>query len=233
MKSACLFILLISISSIHLFASDTTYRKNPWHMSIAMGPNYNSVGGSMVDFDKTFNDMAHVTAEQKNTVGWFINYSVQKNFADAFYVKSGLSFIHKQVNPQENTDVVYRDSMNTGYLSIPALIGISAPLNLKKTIGFFAETGLAGNLKITDHSYHPPDRIGFETLPVVLSFQFSAGFTFGVWENASFILQYGYSADLTNAYKETRYFGAPQMPIYVGYYKYFTNSVSLGVQWGL
>lgn len=234
MKPACLFILLISISSQHLFASDTTYRKTPWQITIYGGFNNSRVSGSMVQFIQTFSHDFNITGpDQQDGGGLFANVAIQKDFAEYFYVKSGLGFIHKQVNPEEKAYPLYKDSLNTNYLNIPLLVGAQGPLNQKKTIFIFFETGVAGNFKLSDKTYSGPDRVAFETKPFIINYQASTGFNFYIGQNTFLLLQYTYSVDLTNAYKETLYLGATDLTYFVGYYKWNTSSISLGIQWSL
>ena len=234
MKFYYSFIFLAFLSSQSVFASDTTYRRSPWQMAISFGLSSNRANGSMADFTQTYNHEFNIRdAEQKDGGGFLFNVTVQREFANYFYVKSGLGLIQKNVNPEEKSYPLYKDSLNTGYIFIPVLIGARTALNPKKTIGVFFETGVAGNFKILDKSYCGPDRVAFKINPFVLSFQASGGFNFALGDKANLILQYTYSADLTNAYMETLYLGATNLTYYVGNYKWLTNSLSLGIQWPL
>jgi hypothetical protein len=199
-----------------------------------IGYNSNLVTGSMVDFTNKFNHIDGLSdARQTNQGGYLVNILFQKNISEYFYLKSGLGFVHRQVYPENNTYNLYKDSLNTDYLNIPIIIGSSFSVNNKKTINLFVETGISGEFKISDNSPKAPDRWGFQALSFLLNFQISGGIDFKVANSASILLQYGYSFGLTNAYKEELYYGAPNEPIFTGYYKYTTNSLSLGMKWEL
>ena len=224
------FILLI-YSFNNSFASDSTHHKYPWQLSIMLGFNSNTVTGSMVDFTNNSNHIEGITdAIQTNKGGYLYNISIQKNISEYFYLKTGIGYSHKQVYPENNTNHLYRDSLNTNYFNIPFIIGSSIPLDKKQTFHLFFETGLSSDIKNSDKSSTVPDRASFETLPFYLNFLVSGGADFSINSKAAIVLQYQYTVGLTGAYKEELYYGAPNEPIFTGYYKYLTNSISLGIK---
>jgi hypothetical protein len=233
MKFFCIFILMVSMSAHAAIISDTVYRAYPWQMMIAAGYTYNTVGGTMVDFNQKFNEILGTHAEQTDNGGFQVNLSIKKGFGGYYYAKSGIGYIHKQVNPQKYSYPLYKDSLNTSYLSVPVLIGFKLPMDQRNTASFFCETGIAGNIRVSDKSYKAPDRVGFEVIPLALDFQAAAGFDLTLSPNASIVFQYTYTSDLTGAYKETLYLGATNQTYFEGYYKYHTSTFSLGIQWGL
>ena len=219
-------IMLIFVICLNTYASDTTYKKNSWYLSLNVGYGSNTVCGSMWDLIKD-NSGRNATIEQMNTWSFFFNVAATKYFGKFYYFKAGLGYSHKNVDPEENSPVVYKDSLNTSYLTVPVLVGVRLPLNKKRDILFILETGLAGNFKLADKTYSGPDRVSFEANPVVLSYQASGGFEMVLNPKTSFLMQYLFSADLTNAYKETLYVGYNK----AYYYKYLTNAFSLGLKW--
>jgi hypothetical protein len=233
MRQIFVFMLLV-ISFGQSFAADSTFKVYPWQLSVTGGFNSNTVIGSMVDFTNKFNHIDGLSdAKQTNQMGYSINLSIQKHISQYFYLKTGLGFVHKQVNPQNNTNNIYRDTLSTNYIRIPLLIGSMFSVNNKKTIQLFAETGISGDFKISDDSPKAPDRAGFQVLPILLNFQLSGGLNFKVNNATAIVLQYEYSLGISNAYKEKLYYGSPNEPIFTGYYSYQTNSISIGVKWEL
>jgi hypothetical protein len=234
MRQKIICLVFLSYLFNQSFASDSTFKKYPWQLSLMIGYNSNKVTGSMVDFTNKFNHIDGLSdAKQTNQGGYLFNISFQKNISQYIYLKSGLGFIHRQVYPQNNTNNVYRDSLNTDYLNIPLIIGSSFSLNDKKTIHLFVESGISCDFKISDNSPKAPDRWGFQVMSLLVNFQISGGIDLKVGNSTSIVLQYGYSLGLTNAYKEELYYGAPNEPIFTGYYKYSTNSLSIGMKWEL
>jgi hypothetical protein len=225
------FIILIC-SINYSFASDSTYKKYPWQLSVMLGYNSNTVTGSMVDFTNHSNGIEGLSdAIQTNKGGYSCNISLQKNISEYFYFKTGLGFSHKQVYPENNTNHIYRDSLNTNYFNIPLVFGSSISLNNKQTVHIYFETGFSADIKISDKSSMGPDRASFETLPSYINFQASGGADISVSKNVAVVLQYQYTLGLSNAYKEELYYGATNQPIFTGYYKYLTNSISIGIKW--
>lgn len=216
------------------FASDSTFKKYPWQLSVMIGFNSNTVAGSMVDFTNKFNHIDGLSdAKQTNQGGYLFNISLQKNICEYIYLKSGVGFVHKQVYPENNTYILYRDSLNTDYLNIPLIVGSSFSVDNKQAIHLFLETGISGDVKISDNSPKAPDRMSFSTLPFVVNFQISGGVDYSMSNKVSVVLQYEYILGLSGAYKEQLYYGAPDLPIFTGYYKYVTHSLSMGIQWKL
>jgi hypothetical protein len=144
-----------------------------------------------------------------------------------------LSYVKKRVYPEEKSYPLYQDSLNTGYLTIPFLFGISQPLNKSRSIWLSVEAGPAGSVPIVDNTYKAPDRADYKTLPVVLSACGGAGISFGMQNGARLQLHYSYTVDITNAINESLYWGAPDELIRTRSYKYRVHEFSIGVQWPL
>ncbi|HEY4147848.1 MAG TPA: hypothetical protein VGM41_02910 [Chitinophagaceae bacterium] len=68
---------------------------------------------------------------------------------------------------------------------------------------------------------------------MVLDLHLGAGISFVTSDNARIFLLYDYSSDLTHAYKEELYWGAPNELIRTRFYQLKTSSISLGFQWAL
>jgi hypothetical protein len=234
MRSIIIISVLFLYSFNQSFASDSTFKKYPWQLSVMLGFNSSTVAGSMVDFTNNSNHIDGLSdAKQTNKGGYLANISLQKNISEYIYLKSGLGFVHKQVYPENNTYILYRDTLSTNYLSVPLIIGSSFPVDKKQAIRIFVETGISGDIKISDNSPKAPDRMSFSTLPFLVNFQISGGVNYSLSNKVSVILQYEYILGLSGAYKEQLYYGAPDLPIFTGYYKYVTHSLSFGIKWKL
>jgi hypothetical protein len=231
MKYFAFFLLAISLKAN---AQDSTRQKTSWHMTGSLGFNMNHVRGSMQDYTEKWSaQFPNSTPEQKNGGGFQFATTVQKDVGNWLYLKSGFGLVQKNVNPEENTYILYKDSLNTGYIFIPVLIGAQTFLDSKRTISLFCETGILTNFAISDQTYSGPDRVDFSRSSVVATYQISAGIGYVVGSNATLILQYAYSMDVSPAYKETLYYGAPNQKFLYGDYKYHTSSLSLGLKMGL
>ena len=201
-RTVSLSLILFMFAIGHARAQDTTHHKRPWFISLGGGYNSTKVFGKLLDKVGTY-------STQKNGGSFEINFSAQKQLSELPYIKIGISYLQKRVNPGENPDVVvYKDTLQTGYLSVPLALGLMIPLDPKKRVFFSLEAGLSGNFKISGRSYHGPDQAGFKTLPVVLGAQGSGGVI--VKLSSLFRLQflYTYRRDLTDAYRENLYWDA-------------------------
>jgi opacity protein-like surface antigen len=230
--SLCLILIIFTVSQTR--AGDTTSPKKPWYISVGGGYTSSRAGGSLVKMVDEFNQQFGIKKMiQKDGGGFEINVGLQKRFSDQAYFKTGLGYIQKKVNPEENSYPLYKDSLKTGYLSLPFLFGVDVPLNRSKTIALFFDAGPYVNFKIIDKTTHGQDRAGFKTFPVVVGARGSAGVSFVVSPSVKLQLQYTYSADITNTYNETLYWGGTNEPYRTRSYKYMTHSFSLGFQWPL
>ncbi|HEY1872071.1 MAG TPA: hypothetical protein VGG71_13500 [Chitinophagaceae bacterium] len=217
------FLVFIVFGWFNALASDTTYKKSPWFLSLNIGYGSNTVKGSMVDFAKQNN-----VIEQKDTWGMLFNITVTKNLSGIYYLKTGLGYARKNVNPEENSGLVYKDSLCTNYLTIPVNVGIELPMSKKRDVFFVVETGLLGNICLADKSYTGPQTVSLDAKPFVLAFQASGGFEFAVAPKVSFLIQYLFSTDISNAYAETHDVGAYNSTYY---YKYNTNAFTLSLKY--
>jgi len=227
-----LSLLFFVLSFSHARAQDTTDRKSPWYMTISAGYTSTRAGGSLVDMVQEFNRQFNIkNATQKNGGGFEINVNFQKYISNFVYLKTGLGYIQKQVNPEENSYPLYKDSLKTGYLSIPLVFGVGIPLNKSETFRLVLEAGPCGNIKLIDKSYHGADRAGFKTYPIVLGVQAGGGIVFKLSSSVRMQLLYTYKPDITNTYDESLYWGNP--PIRTMSYKLRTHSITVGLQWPL
>jgi hypothetical protein len=161
--------------------------------------------------------------------GYFFAFDLEKHLTKLIYLKTGVGFIQKEVNPMVNTYAVYKDKLKTGYIGIPIELGVNLLppgkfLNLDLTIG------TSTNLRVVDKSYTGPDRVGFKTSS--LTEAVSAGFRLSFSENSTVgsFLQYNYTHDITNSYIETLYWSSAE-PNRKFYYNYKTQMFSIGFLW--
>jgi hypothetical protein len=225
-----LFLSLFSIG--HVSASDTTYHKKPLYFSISAGYSFNRAGGSLVEMVQQLNVQFGIrNAKQKDGNGFALTLGLQKQLGEFIYFKTGLGYIQKKVNPEEGSFPLYKDSLKTSYLSIPLMVGIDPAIDARKTIFLSLEAGLSGNLKMIDKSYSGPDRVGFKTNPGTLGFNAGGGLTLVASPTVNFMVRYDYMVDITNAYDETLYWGAPNEVYRTRSYKYKTSNFSIGLQW--
>jgi hypothetical protein len=230
MKQTILVLMLLAAQSS--FAEDSTHvhKRKPLFLSITAGYTSTRAGGSLVSMVQEFNQQFNIhNAYQKNGGGIALSVLLQKQFSGIVYYKTGLSYIQKHVYPEGNSYPLYKDSLNTGYLSVPLLFGAMQPLNRAKTIWVSIEAGPVGGFKIVDKTYKAPDRAGYKTMPVVLSGCGGAGLTFGSQYATRLQLHYSYTADFTNAIDETLYWGGTNEPYRTRSYKYKTQSFSIGL----
>jgi len=229
-----LYLVLFVFGIGQTLAQDTTHRKKNWYITVSAGYASNRAGGSLVDMVQGLNQQyGYKNATQKNGGGYEINVHLQTQISDLVYFKTGLGFIQKQVNPEENSYPLYKDSLKTGYLSIPVLFGVGIPLNQSRTFQLLLEAGPSGNIKLIDKSYHGPDRAGFKTFPLVLGAQAGGGIIFKLTSSVRMQLMYTYRQDITIAYNESLYWGSPTEPIRTRSYIFKTNSIAVGLQWRL
>ena len=181
----------------------------------------------MVDKNEQFDK----TVQQKNTSGYAINFHLNKMMSNHLYFKTGLNYIKKQVDPQQNSGVVYKDHLNTHYLSLPVILGMYVLPVDKSKFNFSIEFGSSADFKLADKSYFGPDRKSAETNFVSLALNPGACLSYAVGHKANLVLQYTYLHSITNSYVETLYWGSYTEPIKKFIYKYNTQMVTLGVQW--
>ncbi len=230
----CLALLLFVAAVGRTQAQTEPTHQNPWYITINAGYTINKAGGSLVDMVQQLDrEYGIKNATQKNGGGYEINVHFQRKISDFVYIKTGLGYIQKQVNPEENSYPLYKDSLKTGYLSIPFLFGVGIPLNKSESFQLLMEGGPSGNIKLIDKTYHGPDRAGFKTYPFVLGLQAGAGIAFKLQSAVRMQLLYTFRQDLTHAYDESLYWGAPNEPIRTRSYTFRTSSFSVGIQWPL
>lgn len=215
-------------------AQDSTQHKNPWYITIGGGVTINRAFGPMLnqvyEFDREFGIKKEL---QKNGTAYEIDVNFQKMCGQLVYIKTGFNYVQKQVNPEEASYPLYKDSLKTGYLQIPLLAGVAVPLNLKKTILLSVETGPTANFKVNDQTHHGIDRAGFETFSFVLGWQGGAGFTFRNPNGSGWQLLYTFRTDLTYTYNESLYWGGTNEPIRTRAYQLRTHAFTLGYVWAL
>ncbi|TMI69150.1 MAG: PorT family protein [Bacteroidetes bacterium] len=205
----------------------------PWKKNIVYSLNagytINTVYGSMHDKDQKENYQAGLgEIKMTNKGGISINFRIARRISDAAYFKTGVSFLYRQVNPQDNTINVYRDELSTGYLSFPLLAGVKAsPGN--GPFGFFLEFGPLFNVRLFDNSMIGPDRSDFKTHLASVSLCPAGGISCS-FPHSTLMLQYTLVYDVTNAYTEYLYWTSsePRKPFS---YKYKTHCFSFGFQW--
>jgi hypothetical protein len=179
----------------------------------------------MVDRNNEFGQ----NVKMENRGGYFFAVNLEKHLTKLVYLKTGLGFIQKQVNPMVNTYAVYKDKLRTAYIGIPIELGVNfLPSgrfwNLDLTIGTNT------NLRAVDKSYSGPDRVAFKTSSLTESI--SGGFRLSFSEKSAVrsFLQYNYTQDITNSYIETLYWSSAE-PDKKFYYKYKTQMLSIGFLW--
>jgi|GEM_PF-1724514 len=235
-RPICLILTLFLSGITQTRAQINPNINHPWYITINAGYTINRAGGSLFNLVQDLDRQYGIkNATQKNGGGFEVNVHFQRQIFDLAYIKTGLGYIQKQVNPEENSYPLYKDSLKTGYLSIPVLFGVGVPLNESKTFRLMAEVGPTGNVKLIDKSYHGPDRAGFKTYPVVLGLQAGAGIAFKLQSSVHMQLLYTYRQDITHAYDESLYWGGvgSSEPIRTRSYIFKTSSFSVGLQWPL
>jgi hypothetical protein len=226
-----LITLIALIISAKIFAIDTTGKKRPFITTLTFGYTNNTVYGSMYEKDRELNNRAGIgPIEMTKKGGLAINFRMAKKIDDFIAVKSGISFIYKQVNPQDNTIYIYRDELRTGYLSVPLLAEINTAINMDSQFNFFLEFGSSANFRLFDKSISGPDRNGFKTSFVSFSLLPGAGLSCRLPHGTRLLLQYNYMHDISNAYIESLYWSSAE-PNRDFNYKYKTHCFSIGFQW--
>jgi hypothetical protein len=229
----CLFLFCMLVTHFS-FAGDTTSPKKPLFLSVSAGYASTHAAGSLVDMVQSLDRQYGIrNAYQKNGGGFAIDVLVQKQFLNLVYYKTGLGYIQKHVFPEGNSYPLYKDSLNTGYLTVPFLFGLAMPLNRSRSIYLSIDAGPVGNIAIVDDSYKAPDRVGYKTMLMVLGVSGGAGISFGLPGEMRLMIHYSYSADITNSVNETLYWGAPNEMYRTRSYKYDVQSFSIGFVWPL
>lgn len=233
-KPFILWTVLFFSATGQSFAQDSVSHKNPWLISGSAGYTINKGFGSLLDKDKEFNAMFGIKdATQKNWGGFELKVGLQKQLNQYVYFKTGLSYLQKQVNPEEGGYNLYKDSLKTGYLTIPFLGGIIVPVNPARTILFSLEGGASANFRLIDNTKHAIDEVSFSTSSVTLALQGGCGLTIDLHSGSRAFVQYSYMVDLTDAYGITLYWGAPGQTYRSFDMKFRTQVISLGWQWQL
>ncbi|HEX4851459.1 MAG TPA: outer membrane beta-barrel protein [Puia sp.] len=241
-------ITLLFIIPAKSFAQDTTQNlsktpakgspkelangKKPFYISFGAGYTLNSVFGSMHDRNVQYGYPMDGKIHMKDNGSFIIQVQLQKYFAPNFYLSGGLNYISKRVNPMEGTISIYKDSLNTGYLSVPVYIGANVLPVISNSFNIFFELGAITNFKVVDKSSSGPDRVGFKTQPVTFSLSPGLGLSLATSPTQKFIFQYHFMYDLSNAYVETLYWSSAE-PNKNFVYKYKTSVFSLAYQWQL
>jgi hypothetical protein len=180
----------------------------------------------MVDRNEQFDK----TVTQENTGGFAVNFHLKKMVSDFFYFKTGLNYILKQVDPQQNSGVVYKDRMKTHYLSLPILFGLNfRPAESKFNASI--ELGPAADFKLIDKTYTAPDRKSVKTNFASVALTPGTTLSYAASPKVSLLLQYSYLHSITNNCVEELYWGSTAEPIKKFEYRYNTQMVTFGIQW--
>ena len=176
------------------------------------------------------NEQFDKTVTQENTGGFAINFHLKKMVSDFLYFKTGLNYILKQVDPQQNSGVVYKDRLKTHYLSLPILFGLNfRPVNSKFNAS--VELGPSADFKLVDKTYVGPDRKSVKTNFASLAITPGATLSSAASPTVNLVLQYSYLHSITNNCVEHLYWGSTAEPIKKFVYKYNTQMVTFGIQW--
>ncbi|HET6994771.1 MAG TPA: hypothetical protein VFI06_07305 [Chitinophagaceae bacterium] len=220
-------LLILSVSCV--LANDSLPGKKKIFYTFTAGYTLNTVYGSMHDKDQELNYLAGLgKIKMTNKGGFSVNFRIGKRLSDFVYCKTGVSLLYRRVNPQENTIIVYRDELGTGYLSFPLIAGIKAAPG-RGPVGFFLEFGPSANFSLFDNTKIGPDRSAFKTHVFSFSISPSGGLSFS-FPYSTILLQYAFVYDVTSAYTEYLYW-TPAEPRKPFDYKYKTHCFSLGFQW--
>lgn len=173
--------------------------------------------------------MFHLSGRQVNGGGFLIYAVIQRQFTKSLYLKYGLGYIQKQVNPEENSYELYKDRLKTGYIFLPVFAGFNCiPLN--KQIAINLECGPAVNFKVIDKSTTGVDRVDFKTKPIVISGCFGAGISYWANEKIKLSLNYQFISDLTEDYIEYLYWNSSERRKAFNY-KFKSNVFTIAIQW--
>lgn len=227
LKPATTLLFFCLLWGLQLLASDTTRHRLPAWFSISAGYVHNSVFGSMVNRNKQFDE----TVQQKNGEGYVVQFHIEKSMKHNLYFSTGLGFVKKQVKPQENSGVYYKDQLNTRYVFLPLLWGINLLPAQTTGFNFSFEFGVASNFRLLDNSYFGPDRMSTRTDGTSLSLLPGIRLIFPSKRNARAILHYSFSHDISNSYTEHLYWGSYTEPIKKFVYRYNTQMLSLEIRW--
>src|ERR1044072_717782 len=181
-----ILILFAVLATINTFANDTTRRK-PLYLSISAGLTSSKVYGSMVDRNEQYDN----TVTQENGGGFAITFHLKKTIGDFFYFKTGLNYLLKQVDPQQNSGVVYKDHLKTHYLSLPILFGLNF-LPAESKFNASVELGPSADFKIIDKTYIAPDRKSVKVNFASLALNPGATISYAASPKVSMQLQYSY-----------------------------------------
>lgn len=195
-------------------------------ISVNAGYTFNTVYGSMVKRNNDFGENVTMTNRGGFLVGVLFETPMQQS-----YLRYGIGYIQKQVNPMNGTYAIFKDTLNTGYISLPFLVG-SNIFPTDRPVNIQVEAGPVANFRLIDNSSTGPDRVGFKTPFFTLSACAGASVSFLANNKMKLLLQYRYMVDMTNSYVETLWWSS-QEPNKEFIYKYKTHAVSLGIQWPL
>jgi hypothetical protein len=219
-KLITLLVIIFYTATIH--AQKLIVRKN--YISVSSGFTNSIVYGSMQERNNTDH------AEMRNRRGFLLSVLFEKPINQT-YLKYGIAFIKKQVNPMEKTLWTYKDELKTLYLSIPFLVGFKLLPVAEKT-NVQLEVGPVANIKLKDNSLIGPDRSSHKVPFIALSACGGISCSRELCPNLKLLLQYRYLYDVTNSYIEGVYW-TPQEPDKKFIYKYKTHSLALGLQWAI
>jgi hypothetical protein len=221
-----ILVLFSLLAAFNTFATDTTITRKPLFLSISAGFTSNKVYGSMVDRNEQFDK----TVTQENTGGFAVNFHLKKMMSDFLYFKTGINYILKQVDPEQNSGTVYKDRLKTHYLSVPILFGLNfRPAESKFNAS--VELGASADFKLIDKTYIAPDRKSVKTNFASLALNPGATLSYAASHKVSLLLQYSYLHSITNNCVEHLYWGSTAEPIKKFVYKYNTQMVTFGIQW--
>jgi hypothetical protein len=224
-QAKTILVLFAVLATINTFANDTTRRK-PLYLSISAGFTSSKVYGSMVDKNEQFDK----TVTQENGGGFAVNFHLKKMISDFFYFKTGLNYLLKQVDPQQNTGYVYKDRLKTHYLSLPILFGLNfRPAESKFNASI--EFGPSADFKLIDKTYKGPDRKSVKTNFASLALNPGVTLSYAASPKVSLQLQYSYLHSITDNCVEELYWGSTAEPIKKFAYKYNTQMITFGIQW--
>lgn len=227
--SILFFLIFLLIYSTKAQDSKSLSEKRTTFAGIFVGYNQSTVGGTLVEKDRPFNSSYNVSGKQVNGDGFLVYAVMQRQFTKSLYLKYGLGYIQKQINPEENSYELYKDSLKTGYIFLPVLAGFNF-IPFDKQMSINLECGPAVNIKVMDKSSTGPDRVDFKTKPIVISACFGAGISYWTNDKIRLSLNYQFITDLTEDYVEYLYWNSLE-PRKALNYKFKTNVFTIGIQW--
>jgi hypothetical protein len=226
-KPLHILLILTALCISSTFAADSTVVKKPLFMSIHAGYIGSSVYGTMVDYNNEDDGAGQI----KNIGNFQFNFQLEKKLSDYFYIKSGISYLKKESNPQENTNFYYPDALKTDYLSIPFIAGLNVIAPENKTLHLSLELGPSVNFRLKDKSNFGPDRAEARTAFASISVNPGVRLSYASEPKLKIIAHYSYLYDVSNSYVETLYYGSPDQPLRKFAYRYKASSLTLGFQW--